>query len=162
MFFYSVMNKNLWYEFAPILEDIGLINLAENITEMCVKQLGLSKSIKRKDHREDHTSDELMDNILTYGNFGRKHPEILLSSGERISTVIRNIRIKGFYSYWQDNGLATWKLLKKHPCLKPFAFIYGFLRFVVRGIKGIVKTGRIKEQITYVKDKMDYHRRIGI
>ena len=84
------------------------------------------------------------------------------NSGKRIRTVIGDLKKKGFYSYFQDNGLKTWKLCGKHPSLKPLAFIYGFFRFLVRGTTGIIKTGKIKEQIQYIKNRVKFETDFGV
>lgn len=164
LYFYSVMNKDTWYIFAPVARKAGLLKLAATITKLCERQLGLTKTITLKNKTDDeYIYDQLIENILTYGNFGRKQPRLTtINSGERISTVTDMIKSKGLFKYFQDNGLATWKLCKKYPALKPFAFIYGFFRFIIRGIKGIIKTGKIKEQIKYVRDKKSFDQKIGI
>ena len=58
--------------------------------------------------------------------------------------------------------METWKLSKKNPVLKPFAFIYGVFRILVRGIVSIIKTGDFKEQIRYVKENNKYDEELGI
>ena len=163
MYVQSVLNSEKWEtEFAPVADEIGLSELAVNVTEMCRKHLGLSVTLSRNAPAEEDIADKLLESLLTYGNFGRKQPSSQGDSGNRISTVIGDIRNKGLFSYFQKNGLETWKLSKKHPVLKPFAFIYGFFRFLVRGITGIMKTGKYKEQVRFVLQKNSFERDLGI
>ncbi len=163
MYVHAVLDSKKWEEeFAPAAKEIGLYKLAVNVTGMCGKHLGLPETIARNGFVKDEIADEMMKNLLTYGNFGKKQPSSSGDSGERIRTVLGDIKSKGFFAYCQDNGLETWKLCKKHPVLKPAAFLYGFFRFLVRGTTGIIRTGRLKEQIRYVRQKNRFDRALGI
>ena len=151
MYCYSVMgDEEKKKEFVSIAKEIGLLKLAVNVTRMCEKHLGLPKTFlsteaikakKRNDLADEEIIDKLLENLLTYGNFGIKKESSSEKSGESIRSVIGNIKHKGFYSCFQEYGLETWKLSKKNPVLKPFAFIYGVFRILVRGIVSIIKTG---------------------
>lgn len=163
MYYNSVLyNERGRLEFAPIAKKAGLFELSVNVTKMCEKYLGLSTLIKQCDYGKEDVVDTLLESILNSGNFGRKQPPLSEHSGKRIRTVTQEIKNKGLFSYFQDNGLETWKLCKKYPVLKPLAFIYGFLRFCVRGIIGIVKSGRFKEQLRYVRNKNKFDKDLGI
>lgn len=167
MYYNAVMDNEKWNkEFVPIAKKIGLLELAVNVTKMCEKHLGLSNSIKSNmdNNHEKGVTDQLLEYLLTSGNFGNKqaHLSSKMDSGERIRTVTQEIKNKGLYSYFQDNGLETWKLCRRYPVLKPLAFIYGIFRFFVRGITGIFKTGRLKEQLRYVRNKNRFDKDLGI
>ena len=163
MYVHAVLNSEKWKEeFAPIAKEIGLFELAVNVTKMCEKHLGLPEMTGRNDSAKEEMADRMMENLLTYGNFGRKQPSLSEDSGERIRTVLGDIKSKGLFSYFQDNGLETWALCKKHPVLKPAAFLYGFFRFLIRGTTGIIKTGKLKEQIKYVRQRTQFDRDLGI
>lgn len=172
MYDHSVLNSGpCGGDFARIAQEIGLLELAVNVTFMCEKYLGLSisdrsvglqEAIKRNDPDKDEIADQLLTDLLTYGNFGRKQLPSSECAGESIRSVTAIIENKGLYSYFRDNGLNHWGLCKKHPVLKPFAFIYGMFRFFVRGIARMMKTGSLEEQITYIKEKNQYDRSLGI
>ena len=163
MYFKSVMDNEKWEkEFAPIVKKIGLLELAINSIKMCEKHLGLSKKVRRIDSIQDDSADELLENLLIFGNFGRKQSRSLIYSGNIIREVFGIIKKKGLYCYFQDNGLNKWELCKKHPKLKPFAFIYGFFRFCIRGTKGIVKAGKMAELIRYIRYKNKFDNDLGI
>ena len=166
MYFYSVMNSENWkQEFTPIAKEIGLFDLAVNVTKMCRKHLGLPDSIELRKHQnpaEDETTDRLLENLLNYGNFGSKQPFASEKSGESIRSVMGIIKNKGLYSYFRDNGLQSWKFCEKYPILRPFAFLYGFFRFCIRGIAGIIKTGDLKEQLQYVRETKKMDSDLGI
>ena len=163
MYVHSVLNSEKWEEeFAPIAKEIGFYKLAVNVTRMCEKHLGLPETIERHDSAIEEIADKMMENLLTYGNFGRKQSSRSDDSGERIRTVLGDIKSRGLFSYFQDNGQETWALCKKHPRLKPIAFLYGFFRFLIRGTTGIIKTGKLKEQIKYVRQKKQFDHALGI
>lgn len=148
-------------DFKPIADEFGLWKLADNVTRMCEKHLGLPKTRveSQNDLIKDIIEDDLIESLLDSGNFGRK---LVANSGDRISSVSSAIKKKGLYSYFQDNGLETWKLCKEYPVFKPIAFIYGFFRFLVRGAKGIINGGKLKEQIGYVKKKNRINNDLGL
>lgn len=134
---------------------------------MCEKYLGLSNSkiiepIKQNNYDKKDVSDELLESLLNSGNFGRKNTSSPERAGRKISEQLAVIKIKGFFSYFQRAGLSRWKLCHKYPALKPFAFLYGVFRLLVRGIKSIVKTGHFKDKIRYVHNKNKLDREIGI
>ena len=163
MYVHSALNEDRCKkEFASIAKELGLLDLAINVTLMCEKHLGLTKTIKRNVSATEEIADELLDNLLTSGNFGSKQLTLSEYSGERIRAVTGTIKSKGLFLYFQDNGLETWKLCKKYPVLKPLAFIYGFFRFCIRGILGVLKTGKFKQQISYVRKKKHYDKELGI
>lgn len=163
MYVHTVLNSETWEtEFAPAAKEAGLFRLAVNVTEMCRKYLGLSETPGHGEPVNAEIADQMLESLLAYGNFGRKQSSSPEDSGERIRTVIGDIRNKGLFSYFQDNGLETWKLCKKHPVFKPFAFIYGFFRFLVRGTAGILKTGELKKQVRYVRQREKFERDLGI
>lgn len=148
-------------DFKSIAEEIGLWKLGVNVAKMCEKHLGLSKTRvePQNDPVKDIIADDLIESILASGNFGRKQ---VANSSESIKSVTRIIKKKGLYSYFQDNGLETWKLYQRFPALKPFAFIYGFLRFLARGTRGIITGGKLKEQIGYVKRNNRIDKDLGL
>lgn len=153
--------KKLDKNFKSLAEEKGLWQLVVNVTVMCEKYLGLPKTriTSQNSLAQDDIADVLIESLLASGNFGSK--QVAYSVG-RIRSVSKSIKRKGAFSYFQDNGLKTWKFCQKHPVFKPFAFIYGFLRFLVRGTKGIIKGGKLKEQIGYVKKKNRIDKNLGL
>lgn len=165
MYYNAEMKNEKWEkEFVPIVKEIGLFELAVNVTRMCEKYLGLQISNKHNNHAEEEISDKLLEYILSSGNFGSKQPTSSSNhdSGNRIRHVVEKISNKGFFAYLQGNGLATWKLCKQYPVLKPLAFIYGMFRFIIRGTTSIIKTGKYKEQKQYIKRKNEHDIDFGI
>lgn len=160
MYFDSVMKKEAWSKFAFLVKNAGLLRLTIYITLLCEKHLGLSKKIHLK-NINDLIIDEHLKAILTDGNFGKR--EVSLTKMERkIRDNIYGIRKEGFFIHFQEVGLYSWKLCKKHPSLKPFAFIYGMLRSSYNGIIALFKTREIAKHINEAKYRQVLYRKIGI
>lgn len=56
---------------------------------------------------------------MANGNFGRKRE----SRGTKVENVSAELKSKGRFRYLQSTGEITWTALKKHPWLRPFAWI---------------------------------------
>lgn len=113
--------------FSEEADKIGLKKLALISTAMCKKYLNLNKNITWCDEKiNDSTCDELMEYILNHGNFGVKNKKECSSV-----SAIRHIKnpFKGLIEI-QKIGCNTWKALKKHKWLKPFAWIYQIFRWI--------------------------------
>lgn len=142
------LDNDAWEEFAVIAEKIGMKTLAEVVTGLCSKYLGLDSSITWF-KCDDAVVDQLLEYIIRHGNFGKKN-----EVDNRAVVVYRWVKnpITAF-KYAQELGSRNWKLLDKFPFLSPFAWIYQFFRWFVRSIKRGVTLSTIKEASTKeVKD----------
>lgn len=126
------LDEAAWELFAPTVERIGMKQLAVVVTAMCQKYFGLSSNIVwcQAAGENDALCDELMEYILSHGNFGRKRG---ISNTKTVS-IIRILRnpIRGIQMA-QKFGMYTWDAYKKHRWLKPFAWIYQLLRWAKHG-----------------------------
>ena len=120
---YVYQNDNL-NDLIPIIRSTGMEKLANTTTVMCQKYLGLPHMI---DESDDYPCDELMEYILSKGNFG-------IISGTKgkissVSLVIPNpIRL---FSRLQRGGLCRWNAVKKYRVLRPFAWMYQII-YIIR------------------------------
>lgn len=163
MYLNSVMDSGEWeHEFVPLAKEIGLLDLAVNVTKMCEKHLGLPNTIIRKSDMDYDISDELLEVLLTDGNFGRKKLPESTEYESKIHNAVSIIKSDGLFGYFQKSGLYNWKLCKKYPVLKPLAFIYGMFRFCGNVIVSLIKIGNVKKQIDEGKKKYDFRKKLGI
>ena len=93
-----------------------------------MKYLGLPE---RKDivwcaDAEERTCDKLMEYVLGRGNFGHKISDVS-NSGK----IAEAGSIIGGFMRLQEGGLCRWEAARKHPILRPFAWLYQLCR--VRG-----------------------------
>lgn len=104
-------------ELMPLLRDTGMEKLALTVTAMCRKYLGSGTIV---DNTEDYPCDELMDYIMTKGNFGGK-----AGSDGKISSVFFDMADPArVFRRLQNGGLGQWKAARKYRFLRPFAWMY--------------------------------------
>ena len=161
MYFNFVMNKRVWKEqFVPLANEAGLLSLAVNVTQMCEINLGLSNRIKWK-KRNDTLTSELLNVVLTDGNFGKR--EISSTTYERnIYKTVTRIKSRGIYTFFKTIGLRKCKLCKKYPIIEPLAFLYGFLQCSYYGLIAVFKVNNVKKQVDEGRHRIELYRKIGI
>ena len=137
MFVNSKLHTNDEYEeFRPILEKAGLLMLAKSVTRMCQMYLGLDRAISWCMDTDEAVCVDLMDYILEQGNFGHKKGD------DKAAKVMTRYRTSlSFLKGMQKKGLNEWSVIRKHPILRPFAWIYSLLQ----GSKKYLRRGGIKQ-----------------
>ena len=114
MYIYKYNNLN---DILPVIRTTGMEKLAITVTIMCQKYLGLPSLIEESD---EYPYDELMEYIITSGNFGKKKDE-----EEKTATVLLKIANPLlFFRRLQKGGLRRWETAEKYRILRPFAWIY--------------------------------------
>ena len=126
------LDDQSWYgEFEKEAEQIGLKTMAKVLTKCCRKYLGMTRDVTWCDDADDALCDELMQFIMNFGNFGVKDQDSVLRGN-----ILYMLKTPSEYiRFAQTFGLRTWKVLDKHPGLKPFAWIYQSFRFLTHGLK---------------------------
>ena len=118
MMYIHELPEDTWEkELLPLLRETGMEKLAMTVTAMCQKYLGLRTIVA---NGEDYPCDELMDYIMSKGNFGRK-----AGRDGKISSVFSDFASPArAFKRLQAGGLGRWKAAKKCRILRPFAWIY--------------------------------------
>ncbi len=129
MFVDKCLPDEKWPEFKILAESIGLETLAEIATKMCSIYLGLPQR-KWYDNADERISKQLMEYIMMCGNFGNTKVQNI-STGENVFYYSSNI--KSLISLLQERGLVNWKAAQKHKYLKPFAWVYQGIRYIIKG-----------------------------
>ena len=75
------------------------------------------------------------------GNFGRSLDILQPTVVEKIPPFSHPIQL---FKYIQSHGETNWKALKKHPYLKPFAWIYQSCRYIKLAIQNKVTPNKLK------------------
>lgn len=130
MFVDKSLQDEKWSEFRIYVHDVGLEKLAKITTRMCEKYLGLRPHDWCK-NCDDKIVDQLMNYIMSCGNFGNKRTEEN-GPGIRVLTIARN-PISTF-RLLQERGLVNWKVAHNHFALKPFAWMYQIGRYLIKGL----------------------------
>lgn len=152
------LDDELWNNgFADAAEAIGLKRLAVITTAMCRKYLGFEKDVHWDAY--EPVCDELMEYILSNGNFGRKE-----SSPKRNTVSILKQFRKPFHGFAtaQRNGLINWKATKKHPILRPFAWCYQLGRWIKKGLKSGITPGKLSDARTSAKEEANLMEKLGV
>lgn len=127
------LNDDFWrQEFQQAAQFLGLEKLAVTVTRMCQLYLGLREDITWCRNADEILCRDLIEHTFRQGNFGRKLPENL-NLVVSIFSTLRNI--PAFFREMQNRGLVTWRAAKKHPGLRPFAWLYQIFRCIARGLK---------------------------
>ena len=164
MYIHNVADKCFWRErFIDSLKSAGLLELAVCITDICNNFLGLPDRIDWGIKIENELSKDLLNMIMSDGNFGRKAKKSLVATDERgISGAAYGIKRFGFFKYFYKVGLSTWSLCKKHKFFRIFAFFYGIFRQSGKGIMVILRKSGFSKQIKEGKKRYELYRKLGI
>lgn len=117
--------------FGKEAERIGLKTLALVTTRMCQMYLGLSSDITWCREAREDICRELMTYVMNQGNFGRKD----LVSSRTVAILYYMKQPFSLLQLAQRNGCKNWRILKKHPFLKPFAWLYQLGRWARKGTR---------------------------
>jgi hypothetical protein len=148
MFVDKCLSDDKWSEFETYANNIGLKKLAITTTYMCEQYLGLSHR-EWCSHADVSLSEQLMDYILTSGNFGNKR----VSDSDISTNVIAYASTpKMALKILQKQGLINWRWARKCIFLKPFAWIYQANRYIIRGLNRKQATSKLKEEY-YIAQK---------
>ena len=163
IFIHKVMSRDLWdNKFISIARSIGLDELALNSTAMCIEYCGLPNDLNLVIQSENALA-EYLNVLFETGNFGRKtYNSSEKKNDKRIMSTAYNIKRLGFFRYFQYVGRITWKSCQKHAFLIPFAWIYGIVRTMIKGISSNVNIKSIKKQVKSGKDRLSINQKIGV
>lgn len=146
--------------FCALTESVGLTKFAKYVTRMCQLYLGLSDGITWCLGGVENTfCDAMMDYILSCGNFGTSRSFLESDGVSRLPEPGHPIR---FLRHLQLHGERNWKTLRKHPGLKPFAWLYQLCRYIRLAIKERVGIGKAKEIFRESKKRKDLFTAIGL
>ena len=118
-------------EFEPAVRSYGMHKLAVTVTRMCQLYLGLrEEGMSWCSAADEQLCHDLMAVIMKRGNFGRK----IGDSVRTIQAVNEMASLSNLPKQLQQRGEANWKLLKKYPFLRPFAWLYQLFRYIFKGL----------------------------
>lgn len=158
MYVNAVLDDAFWEtEFKTAADQAGLTTAACVATRMCQMYLGLSDRTTWCKSADQVLCRELMENLLSSGNFGRKQ-----GTGMAIESVSSHFRGEGVFHYLQKNGEINWKAYHKHKWLKPFAWIYQACRYVRKGILAKRKGTHISAGIARGQQRNELYQKLKI
>ena len=152
------LDDDMWNnEFEKAAQQIGMKKLAIVTTAMCQKYLGLEKNIHWCTY--ETVCDELMEYILSNGNFGIKEN----SFKRKTVSVLKQFQnpLHGLAKA-QRNGLINWQASKKYPILKPFAWCYQLIRWTKKGIIGGITPSKLSDANSSAKKGAELMEKLGV
>lgn len=158
MFVDKCLPDDKWSEFRPMARTIGLERLAVTTTRMCELYLGLSKRLWCA-YAGEVLCKEMMELILSSGNFGYNW-----TSDEAVAkTVFTYCRGPlATFKWLQESGLKNWKAAHVFPVLRPFAWIYQGIRYVIRGITQEGSISKLREEYKDAAKRTELFRALGV
>ena len=153
------MDNETWEQYRHIYQKIGMERLALVTTATCKKYLGMNSTITWADEflSEDIT-ERFIEYVMMYGNFSRKD-----HTTNYTVTVVREFRnpLRGI-ALAQRQGIKNWKVVKKYPILKPFAWIYQIIRWISRGSKRGLKVSDMKSLKSKENVETEFLKELGV
>lgn len=157
MFVHAELDDALWNTaFQRAANETGLETVAVTMTRVCQLYLGLTDSIRWCQYADNELCEELIENLLSSGNFDRKR-----GTGSAVESVTSNIARKGLFRYLQTAGEYNWKAYHKHKWLKPFAWFYQICRYAKKGIQA-KRGGKLKEDLVRGRQRSNLLKQLKI
>jgi hypothetical protein len=119
------------------LKRIGLFRLAQLLSLCAVKHMGMPHKDWMGDDYE--TADELLEDILSGGNFGRKDKQRSYEGmfiADRDTGDMSRGRLIQIFSSLNNIVDSHWRAAKKCPVLYPIGWAYFSLRYLIRVLLG--------------------------
>jgi len=154
------MDDRFWSEeFRAWARLTGMETLAVHVTRMCQLYMGLREDgITWCADADEALCGELMELTLARGNFGRK-----LENYTTMASVLGPlVDWKNIPKTLQMRGEYNWKALKKHPWLRPFAWVYQICRYIRRGLKRKITLRRLRSDMRQVSRESQLWDRLGV
>ena len=158
MFVDKCLPDEKWPEFFDLSKKIGLDKLAIVCTRMCELYLGLPRR-QWCANADEALCEQLMDYVLSCGNFGNKRTSDTVISENVFSYMNTPGR---FLKLLQSRGLVNWKAVEKHKFLRPFAWVYQLLRYTIKGLKRDNSVFRVMDEYTAAKEKAAMFDKLGV
>lgn len=156
------LDDDFWFsEFRFLAQKAGLERLAITVTRMCQVYLGLTDAITWCYGADPALCQNLLIHTMQQGNFGKKTNAQLRKTVGVLGILDSDLN---FFQLLQKNGCYNWKLLRRHPWLKPFAWLYQLCRYLRASIfnwnwiRNFFTAFRKKKQATDLLDQIGVQR----
>ena len=158
MFVDKCLPDEKWPEFQEYAKNIGLESLAIVATRMCELYLGLPPR-EWCSRADKNLCKQLMDYILTCGNFGNVRSENI-GTGENVFYF--SSTPGSFFNLLQKRGMNNWKTAQRHSALRPFAWLYQIIRYARKGLKREAALTEIMKEYKAAKNRIEMFDALGV
>lgn len=138
MMYIEKADKETMDKLMPLLRQTGMERLANTVTVVCQKYFGLRKRIN--DLNEQYPCDAFVEYIINQGNFGRADENPYAKTFLRLQNPVE------IFKYCDQCGVKYWPATKRFIFLRPFAWIYGAGRVVMKAVSKKLKLGNLWNQ----------------
>ena len=161
MFFVEAeLDEELWSNgFEQAAESIGMKRLAEALTLMCKRHLGMKRTASWCEAADASLADDLLEYIISKGNMGRKR-----DFGEQATlTVLHRFRnpvsaVKAMCA----SGCAHWEFAREKPLLAPAAVVYGGFHYLRKGFQRGISLNQLREEARTSSEEVQLFERLGV
>lgn len=153
------LDDDFWKnEFSQAVDSVGMRKLAVIVTAMCAGYLGLDEKVTWYQENDDPAAcEELMEYILSHGNFGRK------DSSLNAVIIVRKWRsLWDGLRYAQKSGKCVYPVFRKYKILTPFAWMAGIGHWIVKGYKKEIHLKDISGISDKEKRETELLKRLGV
>ena len=161
VFAQTVLTDEFWSKaFQQEIEKLGYTQLAKVLTRTGQLYLGLCMNIHWCEDVEDEVCEELIEFLLSVGDLGQKqenqdfHIAVALNKGR--GGIVNRFR------YLQQSGVENWRALNKYPWLKPFAWLYRLVQYVVKALRGGKPITRLIKGMRKSKKQESFFNKLGL
>ncbi|MBR4711023.1 MAG: nucleotidyltransferase family protein [Clostridia bacterium] len=157
MFVDRCLPDSEWPAFEAMARVTGHVELSVVVTRMCELYLGLSRH-SWCSHVDTGLCADLMEYILSCGNFGRKIEQESLTSQFLLSSPTMKAKIITL----KQRGVISWKAAQKYPILRPVAWVYQGGRYLVKGLTRKNAFSKIRAEYASSKKRNRLFNSIGV
>ena len=151
MYAENYLTDENWYNtFRLLVEELDIVVFTKVVTRTCQLYLGLRDDITWCQDIDMEACGQLIQFVMERGNFGNK----MNFNNQSMDVLVRSSGIKNFVVNLQRQGTYNWKVLKKCPWLKPFAWFYQGIRYIRRGYEQKISFKDLKRE-RVLKREMD-------
>ncbi len=158
MFVDKCLPDEKWSEFREMAKSIGMEMLAITVTHMCEMYLGLP-SRKWCAVADEKLCDQLMEYVLSNGDFGNKRHE---EDDIGANVFLRMRSRRTFRTLLQERGLVNWKAAQRYRFLRPFAWCYQLGRYAVKGFGRDGSWTKLKEEYKASCERYAMFEKLGV
>ncbi len=151
-----------WEPLLALFADIGLLCYAKVITKTCARYLGCVCPTWAED-ADEALCDDVMNDVLTGGNFGRKD-DARAKSGMMISdhgkTGTRRGKVANLFTTLHQSTAARYPAVRKCPLLYPFLDGWRVVLYLGRTVTG--KRTSIRKMMPLAQQRKSVYDRLHI
>jgi len=158
MYVEAYLDDEAWQKFGSVAEKIGLKKLAETLTLMCRKYLGMRADITWCNDADEALCDTLMDYIMQHSKLRKVQ---VGDNNHTIGILSKRRSVAQWFKFLQHNGMVHWKLAK-YPVFRPFAWLYQIIRYLGKGIARKQSFSSLKYEFKESRRRTELFEALGV